>query len=470
MVRRSTLTCRLFIVVVNFLLLAVAGMQPAWAQFETRATAMLPSGAVSVAGGDFNHDGYFDVVIIDDNGFTVSLGKGDGTFQKYAYYATTQIMYSVAVGDFNNDGNLDIVFANLDPATVTVYLGNGDGTFKPPISSDTTEGSYFLVVGDFNNDKKLDLAVIDPPYISVLLGNGDGTFQAPSDNDSFLGGIWLATGDFNNDHKLDVIVTGYSGSSYNLGVLLGNGGGKLQNSITTSLEYVPATVAVGDLNGDGKLDAVVSYDLDGIAVFLGNGDGIFQTGVNYNTTGLSAIEAIVADLNRDGKLDVMIPTAKLGGGLAGIDVFWGNGDGTIQPAQFLAAGLDTGVPVVGDLNGDGRPDVALANDEVGVITMLNTGEFTFSPSSAPLEFLQPSEQTLKITNSGKKTVSLISIKESGAAFQMHEACGSSLRAGASCDVSVLFKPKGAGTYRGLITLIDGASSRPQFIELSGFSN
>jgi hypothetical protein len=438
---------------------------PAWAQFETRPTSIMPQqGAFSIAGGDFNHDGFFDVVIIDDNGFTVSLGKGDGTFRKAVYYPTPQLTYSVATGDFNNDGNLDIVFANLDPATLTVYLGNGDGTFKAPISSNTTEGSYFVVVGDFNNDKKMDLAVIDPPYVSVLLGNGDGTFQAPSDNDSFVGGIWLAVGDFNNDHKLDVVATGEFGASYNLGVLLGNGNGTLQDSIMTPLEYVPGAVAVGDLNKDGKLDAVVGDDLDGLAVLLGNGEGSFQSPVYYNTTGLGAGYVIVADMNLDGKLDVIVPS-----GPPALDVFWGNGDGTLTSAKGFASSVG-GLPTVGDLNGDGLPDIVMANPKYGIGSMLNTGVVGFSPSTAPINFLQPSEQTVKLTNNGKKTLSINSIKESGAAFQMHETCGSSLRAGASCSISVLFKLKSAGTYTGLITLVDGASSKPQFIELSGFSN
>jgi len=438
---------------------------PAWAQFETRATTTLPPGAFSIAGGDFNHDGFFDIVVIDDNGFTVSLGNGDGTFRKATYYATPQLTYSVAVGDFNNDGNLDIVFANLNPSTVTVYLGNGDGTFQAPISSNTTEGSYFVATGDFNNDGKLDIAIIDPPYISVLLGNGDGTFQAPSDNDSFPDAVWLAVGDFNNDHNLDVIAAGHSGSSSSIGVLMGNGDGTLADSITTPLEYQPASVAVGDLNGDGNLDAVVGDYLTGLSVLLGNGDGTFQAAVNYEATGLSDY-VIVDDLNLDGKLDVVLPTAVVEGP-AGVDVFWGNGDGTLRPAQFLRTGKDTGLPAVGDLNGDGLPDLALANGEVGAITMLNTGAVSFSPTTAPLGFSGPGEQELTLTNNGTRPLSISSIAVSGAAFSVRDTCGKSVKAGKSCNITVLFKPPRAGTYAGLITLIDSASDKPQFIELSG---
>jgi hypothetical protein len=463
MIRISSFRRLLTFFEINAALILGLSVAPAWAQFETRATAIMPQqGAFSIAGGDFNHDGYFDIVIIDDNGFTVSMGKGDGTFQKAVYYPTSQLTYSVAVGDFNNDGNLDIVFANLGPSTVTVYLGNGDGTFQSPISSDTTDGSYFVTVGDFNGDKKLDIAIIDPPYISVLLGNGDGTFQAPSDNSSFFGAKWLAVGDFNNDHKLDVLVTGYYGSSYNIGVLLGNGNGTLQDSITMPIEYVPATVAVGDLNRDGKLDAILGYDLDGVAVLLGKGDGTLEPPVDYDTTGLGGGEVIVGDLDSNGKLDVVLPSG------AGIDVLWGKGNGTLQPAQFFESG-ESGLPVLGDLNGDGLPDVALSNYS-DLTTMLSTGVVNFSPSTAPLNFLQPSEQTLKMTNTGKKAISIRSIKESGAGFQMRETCGGSLPAGASCNISVLFKPSRAGSYAGLITIKDSATAKPQFVELLGFSN
>jgi hypothetical protein len=207
----------------------------AWAQFETRATQTLPNESFGVVTGDFNHDGKLDVAVVGDY-LSIFLGNGDGTFQAPINYPGP--FYSIAVADFNNDGNLDLVVAP-EGNTVSVFLGNGDGTFQPPKSSATTNACSFIAVGDFNRDHKMDIVVIDYTEISILLGNGDGTFRAPSDNNSFVGAQELAVGDFNNDHFLDVAVVGVFGGSQDLGILLGNGNGTLQDAISYSLPIPP---------------------------------------------------------------------------------------------------------------------------------------------------------------------------------------------------------------------------------------
>jgi hypothetical protein len=222
MIRKCS--CRRWYRVCFGMAVACLATAPAWAQFETRA--IQPGapyyGAFSIASGDFNNDGKLDIAVTGDNGFTIWLGNGDGTFQK-PIFVSTALSDALAVADFNHDGNLDIVVANADqnPNTVSVYLGNGDGTFKAPIKSNTTGSSGFIAVGDFNNDGKPDIVVIDNPYISVLLGNGDGTFQPPSNNNSFVGAEWVAVGDFNNDHKLDVVVVGSFGANSERGCCSG---------------------------------------------------------------------------------------------------------------------------------------------------------------------------------------------------------------------------------------------------------
>jgi hypothetical protein len=434
---------------------------PAWAQFETRATHSVPGESSAVAVADFNGDGKLDVAVTSGSSLVILLGNGDGTFRQFATYPG--VFYSIVAADLNNDGNVDLVVAPYSDSLL-VFLGNGDGTFQSPKSVTTTAACGVLAVGDFNGDGKLDLAVTDHPYISILLGNGDGTFQAPIDNDSFVEPGWITVGDFNNDGKLDVAAIGGLGG-YTLGVLLGNGNGTLQSSLTYPLAHPPGTITAADFNGDGNLDvAVGGYLDDAVTVFLGKGNGSFDAGIR--TFG-GTNEVIVGDFNGDGKLDMIAEAEGYG-----VTEFVGNGDGTFQPAVISPSGAGQ-LAASGDLNNDGKADaVLLGSEPSAVITMLNSGTASFSPSS-PLTFpaqligttSAPSSTTL--TNDGKSPLVVSSVSSGGAPFRMSTTCKGSIAPGGSCRISATFTPQAEGTTTAFVTLHDSASSKPQFVELTG---
>jgi Abnormal spindle-like microcephaly-assoc'd, ASPM-SPD-2-Hydin len=147
-------------------------------------------------------------------------------------------------------------------------------------------------------------------------------------------------------------------------------------------------------------------------------------------------------------------------------------DGTFQPGTFYPVGRDGEYVGVGDFNGDGEPDLALADNRFDyVFVLLNTGVASFSPTDPllfPSQFVGTMSATQKVvlTNSGTAELSISSMTASGP-FQANSDCGGTVAPGTSCDIGVTFKPETTGRAAGLVTIIDSASSKPQVIEVFG---
>jgi hypothetical protein len=332
---------------------------------------------------DVNGDGKPDLLVPTTGGASVLLGNGDGTFQAAVTYSSGGVRpVSLVVGDLNGDGKLDIAVANFDSNTVGVLLGNGDGTFQPAVtySSNTSGGSCVnsVAIADVNGDKRPDLVVANwcgnafSQTVGVLLGNGDGTFQAATSYAS--GGVVtesVVVADINHDGRPDLIVVNFWASFQNpynstVGVLLGNGDGTFQPVVPYDSGGAWAlSVAVADVNGDGKPDLAVANSNQGtVGVLLGNGDGTFQAAVSYSLGGLGAGWVAIADVNGDNKPDLAVASCGTSSCSSAVGVMLGNGDGSFQAAvSYGSGGIGAASVAIADVNHDTRPDLMVATCE-----------------------------------------------------------------------------------------------------------
>jgi hypothetical protein len=376
-----------------------------------------------IASADLNGDGYADVVVGNccGVGITVFLSQpdGSGSFGPGVNYGPGEALTSVAIADFNGDGIPDIAALDLGTTSnggtgngVEIFLGSSKfpGTFTPGASFFTggngaggiKNGAFNqIVTGDFNNDGYTDIAVANyaDNSVSVILndGTGNGTFE-PAVIYTLPGGgnaQTIATADVNNDGFLDLVVTNYAspGAVY---VLLGQAQhpGTFAAAPPTTFPFnYPGNIALGDLDGDGKADLVVTIDDatigTGLAVAKGIGDGTFQSAILFATTTLEDTDlklnrpypgdVKIFDLNGDGKNDLVYSNASFGTkpDYGTVGVLYNTGTTPFAPGMFYdpveyAAGSVVYSLALADVNNDGAKDVVMAdNFYAGVTVMLN---------------------------------------------------------------------------------------------------
>jgi hypothetical protein len=391
--------------------------------------------AVSLVMGDFNADQKTDLVVANQcqssrscsiGNVGVLLGNGDGTFQPAkSYISGGNKTAAVGVSDLNGDGRADLVLANQCQASgscsdgsVSVLLGKGDGTFQPP-QNFPSDGVFAFSVGagDWNGDGKTDLAIINQcqtnsscvGIVTVLLGNGDGTFRVPPSYGS--GGYnadSVATGDLNSDGKVDLVIASFcqsvgcnGGNNGLVELLLGNGDG----TFAPGRQYATggfgtSSVAIADLNGDGKTDVVAANQCGSsdcttggsVSVLLGKGNGKLHMAHTYPTGANMAMSLVIADVNNDGKPDIVVANQCQDDSCqnGAVSVLLGNGDGTFKTAQIYASGgFNTNSVVAGDFNGDGNVDLAVVSQfedstcqNGGLSVLLGNGDGTFQTAQS----------------------------------------------------------------------------------------
>jgi hypothetical protein len=318
-----------------------------------------------------------------------------GTFPSGTQVSTERSV-AIASAYLDTDNNLDVVTGDASP-TISVLLGNGDGTFKPKVNYPgcNTGKALQIILADFNRDGVTDIALGCSDGTNgglvVNLGKGDGTFQTSPAAYPTGDVAGIAIGDFNGDGLFDIVVT--NRSQKNVTFFIGNGDGTFtKETKTIATPDLAHGVVVADFNMDGFDDVAYAVDtavpnssLSDLYVSLGNGQGAFQTPTAPVATEIGEF-LTTGDTNADSFPDVVscsITRPNSGNNNVGPSLFvlLGKGNGTFQPTTTYTSDIPSD-PHLADVNGDGIPDI-IAGGSSGALVYQGNGDGTFQPYQEP---------------------------------------------------------------------------------------
>ncbi len=301
----------------------------------------------------------------------------------YKTYPVGKNPTSIKSGDFNGDGFGDLITSNIQGNSLSVLLGNGDGSFQEQKTVRACQEPRNLVVDDFDLDQHEDLAVACSGSGQVLIfaGRGNGTFIRGAQYPVHRTPVDIANGDYNEDMLPDLVVALRNDK---LQVLLGMGNGKFRLGALYEYGDTPTSVHAADFNGDEHLDLAVSNGgpmSHAVSIWPGNGDGTFESPTDYRT-GKRPLGVSFADFDSDQILDLLV----VNGEMNTITVFLGNGDGTFQEGKDSGGDAGPNHGLAYDFDGDKLSDVAVVNIQSGSMSLLfgkGDGTFHYPPRHYP---------------------------------------------------------------------------------------
>jgi len=378
----TTVHARLLVLGSAFALAAQAWGAPLRFVAAPGSPIAVGKGPSGLATGDVDRDGKADLVVAvgGTSALSILLGDGRGGFSPApgAPLPVAAAPHLAEIGDLDRDGNPDLVATGHDSHGVFVWLGDGTGRFRSaagspyPALASGKPHNHGLALGDLDGDGDLDVVTTDDEahVVAVLIGDGRGGFR-PAPRSAFRVGRQPyppTLGDVDRDGRLDVVTPDVESGT--LSVLLGDGRGgfRVASGSPIGVTARPYFVELGDLDGDGVLDAVASHDdVSLVTVLLGDGRGGFRAAAGSPLdVGRRAGKVAIHDVDRDGKRDIVLGSGD------GVIVRLGDGRGGLAPATgpLLPAGPGSWSLAVGDFDGDGKADVATADVESGTVSVL----------------------------------------------------------------------------------------------------
>ncbi|RZK60648.1 MAG: VCBS repeat-containing protein, partial [Hymenobacter sp.] len=299
------------------------------------------------------------------------------------------------LADLNEDGQLDLLAVGLGATQLFVGLGNGAGDFAQQAPWPLPGAGTALEVGDVNGDGHADVLA---GTLQQVYNDGTGHFTAASTlQTSAVRCVFMRLADFNLDGYLDLLLVDTPGGAYNqLAVMLNDGSGYFLGSTYQALPVEATGVEVGDLDGDGYLDVLLTeHDANtgyapnsviqwGLTVLRGNGTTQFTVGPRQllPARGVSAETLALGDVDADGDLDALTAGLDYGtGATQAVRLFLNNGQGNWQAVAPTAASRAPRSLALADVDGDGDLDLA-GDDDTGSLVVRRNGPAVPTPLAA----------------------------------------------------------------------------------------